>query len=141
MQDVHVLVHPNSGQPFSSPVVPGTGWPGDPATPQTPVAADAAQVLAQADLGIAVSRASDIARDAADIILLKSEIAAVPEALDLARATLRVIKQNLFWAFFYNALAVPLAAAGFASPVICAAAMGGPPDARARPALARHPTP
>jgi len=84
-----------------------------------------APALTQADLGIAVSRASDIARDAADIILLKSEIAAVPEALDLARATLRVIKQNLFWAFFYNALAVPLAAAGFASPVICAAAMGG----------------
>jgi Cu+-exporting ATPase len=83
-----------------------------------------APALTQADLGIAVSRASDIARDAADIILLKSEIAAVPEALDLARATLRIIKQNLFWAFFYNALAVPLAATGFASPVICAAAMG-----------------
>jgi uracil-DNA glycosylase len=48
MQDVHVLVHPNTGQVFSSPVCPGTGWPGDPATPQTPVAADAAQVLALA---------------------------------------------------------------------------------------------
>ena len=45
-----------------------------------------------------------------DIILLKSEIEAVPEALGLARATLRTIKQNLFWAFFYNALGVPLAA-------------------------------
>jgi len=83
-----------------------------------------APALTQADLGIAVSRASDIAREAADIILLKSEIAAVPEALGLARATLRIIKQNLFWAFFYNALAVPLAATGFASPVMCAAAMG-----------------
>jgi P-type Cu+ transporter len=61
--------------------------------------------LEQADLGIAVSRASDIAREAADIILLKSEIEAVPEALKLARATLRTIKQNLFWAFFYNASA------------------------------------
>jgi len=80
--------------------------------------------LTQADLGIAVSRASDIAREAADIILLKSEIEAVPEALGLARATLRVIKQNLFWAFFYNILGVPLAATGFASPVVCAAAMG-----------------
>ena len=83
-----------------------------------------APALEQADLGIAVSRASDIAREAADIILLKSEIEAVPEALGLARATLRTIKQNLFWAFFYNAAAVPLAATGFISPVLCAAAMG-----------------
>ena len=83
-----------------------------------------APALTQADLGIAVSRASDIAREAADIILLKSEIEAVPEALGLARATLRTIKQNLFLAFFYNALGVPLAAMGFISPVFCAAAMG-----------------
>jgi Cu+-exporting ATPase len=83
-----------------------------------------APALTQADLGIAVSRASDIAREAADIILLKSEIEAVPEALGLARATLRTIKQNLFWAFFYNALGVPLAAMGFISPIFCAAAMG-----------------
>jgi len=83
-----------------------------------------APALTQADLGIAVSRASDIAREAADIILLKSEIDAVPEALGLARAALRTIKQNLFWAFFYNALGVPLAALGFISPVFCAAAMG-----------------
>jgi len=83
-----------------------------------------APALTQADLGIAVCRASDVAREAADIILLKSEIEAVPEALGLARATLRTIKQNLFWAFFYNALGVPLAALGFMSPVLCAAAMG-----------------
>jgi P-type Cu+ transporter len=83
-----------------------------------------APALEQADLGIAVSRASDIAREAADIILLKSEINAVPESIGLARATLRTIKQNLFWAFFYNAAAVPLAALGFMSPVLCAAAMG-----------------
>ncbi|HEU6449296.1 MAG TPA: cation-translocating P-type ATPase [Verrucomicrobiae bacterium] len=83
-----------------------------------------APALTQADLGIAVSRASDIAREAADIILLKSEIEAVPEALGLARATLRTIKQNLFWAFFYNAIGVPLAALGFISPIACAAAMG-----------------
>jgi len=83
-----------------------------------------APALTQADLGIAVSRASDIAREAADIILLKSEIEAVPEALGLARATLRTIKQNLFWAFFYNALGVPLAACGVISPIFCAAAMG-----------------
>jgi Cu+-exporting ATPase len=83
-----------------------------------------APALTQADLGIAVSRASDLARGAADIILLKSEIEAVPECLALARATLRTIKQNLFWAFFYNALGVPLAALGFISPVFCAVAMG-----------------
>jgi Cu+-exporting ATPase len=83
-----------------------------------------APALTQANLGIAVSRASDVAREAADIILLKSEIEAVPEALGLARATLRTIKQNLFWAFFYNALGVPLAAMGFISPIFCAAAMG-----------------
>jgi Cu+-exporting ATPase len=83
-----------------------------------------APALTQADLGIAVSRASDVAREAADIILLKSEIEAVPEALGLARATLRTIKQNLFWAFFYNALGVPLAAGGVISPIFCAAAMG-----------------
>jgi P-type Cu+ transporter len=83
-----------------------------------------APALEQADLGIAVSRASDIAREAADIILLKSDIEAVPESLGLARAALRTIKQNLFWAFFYNAAAVPLAVLGFMSPVLCAAAMG-----------------
>lgn len=83
-----------------------------------------APALEQADLGIAVGRASDVAREAADIILLKSGIEAVPEALGLARATLRTIKQNLFWAFFYNAISVPLAALGFLSPVLCALAMG-----------------
>ncbi len=83
-----------------------------------------APALEQADLGIAVARASDVAREAADIILLKSDIQAIPEALGLAQATLRTIKQNLFWAFFYNAAAVPLAALGFLSPVLCAAAMG-----------------
>src|SRR6185369_16416833 len=72
-----------------------------------------APALEQADLGIAVGRATDVAQMAADIVLLKSDVHAIPEALGLARATLRAIKQNLFWAFFYNALAVPLAALGF----------------------------
>lgn len=83
-----------------------------------------APALEQADLGIAVSRASDIAREAADLILLRSDIDAIPEALGLAQATLRTIRQNLFWAFFYNVAAIPLAALGFLSPVVCAAAMG-----------------
>ncbi|MBI5384873.1 MAG: cation-translocating P-type ATPase [Verrucomicrobia bacterium] len=83
-----------------------------------------APALEQADLGIAVSRASDVALEAADIILLRSDIQSVPESLGLARATLRTIKQNLFWAFFYNALGIPLAALGFFSPIFCALAMG-----------------
>ncbi len=83
-----------------------------------------APALEQADLGIAVARASDVARMAADIVLLKSDVQAIPEGLGLARATLRTIRQNLFWAFFYNAAAIPLAAMGFLSPVLCALAMG-----------------
>lgn len=83
-----------------------------------------APALEQADLGIAVARASDIARESADLVLLRTDLTAVPEALALARASLRTIYQNLFWAFFYNAAAVPLAALGFLSPVVCALAMG-----------------
>jgi Cu+-exporting ATPase len=83
-----------------------------------------APALEQADLGIAVTRASDIAREAADILLLKSDIQAVPEALALAQATLRTVKQNLFWAFFYNAAGIPLAMFGFLSPIFSALAMG-----------------
>ncbi|MGD0815536.1 MAG: cation-translocating P-type ATPase [Verrucomicrobiota bacterium] len=83
-----------------------------------------APALEQADLGIAVSEASDVANEAADLILLQSNIQAVPEAIALAQAALRTIKQNLFWAFFYNAASVPLAALGFLSPILCAAAMG-----------------
>ncbi len=79
--------------------------------------------LAQADLGIAVTRATDVAKEAADILLLQSDLAAIPAALGLAQATLRVIRQNLFWAFFYNAAFVPLAALGFLSPLLSAVAM------------------
>jgi P-type Cu+ transporter len=80
--------------------------------------------LEQADLGIALMNASDVARESADIVLLKADLEAIPEALGLAGATLRTIKQNLFWAFFYNALGVPLAALGFLSPIFSALAMG-----------------
>ncbi|MBI4657461.1 MAG: cation-translocating P-type ATPase [Verrucomicrobia bacterium] len=83
-----------------------------------------APALEQADLGIAVSQASDVAKEAADMILLRSNLQAIPEAIDLAQATLRTIRQNLFWAFFYNAAAVPLAVFGFVSPIISALAMG-----------------
>lgn len=80
--------------------------------------------LARADLGIAVSRATDVARESADVVLMKPGLERVVEALGLARATLRIIRQNLFWAFFYNAAAVPLAMLGFFTPVLSAAAMG-----------------
>lgn len=80
--------------------------------------------LAQANLGIAVTQAADVAKEAADVVLLNSDLAAIPAALDLARATLRTIRQNLFWAFFYNAAFVPLAALGFLSPMLSAVAMG-----------------
>ena len=80
--------------------------------------------LAAANLGIAVAKASDVAREAADLVLLRPDLAAVVEALDLADRTLRTIHQNLFWAFFYNAAAVPLAALGYLSPVVCALTMG-----------------
>jgi Cu+-exporting ATPase len=83
-----------------------------------------APALEQADLGIAILKASDVAREAADLILLNSDIETIPVALDLARASLRTIKQNLFWAFFYNAVGVPLAACGLMSPMLGAAAMG-----------------
>jgi Cu+-exporting ATPase len=80
--------------------------------------------LATADLGIALGTGADAARQAADIVLLRAGLEGVPEALAIARATLRTIKQNLFWAFFYNAAGVPLAALGFFSPILGAAAMG-----------------
>jgi len=80
--------------------------------------------LESADLGIAVSKASDVAREAADLILLRSELEVVPEALALARDTMRTIRQNLFWAFFYNCVGIPLAALGFMSPILCALSMG-----------------
>ncbi len=83
-----------------------------------------APALEQADLGIALLNASDVARESADIVLLRADVEAIPTAIRLAQATLRTIKQNLFWAFFYNAAAVPLAALGFLSPIISALAMG-----------------
>lgn len=83
-----------------------------------------APALEQADLGVAVGKASDVARESADLVLMRSDLEAVPEAMALAERALRTIRQNLFWAFFYNVAAVPIAAMGFMSPVVCALAMG-----------------
>ena len=83
-----------------------------------------APVLQQADLGISVSQASDLARAASDMTLVRADIASIPEAMQLSSATLRAIHQNLFWAFFYNVVSIPVAMMGFLHPLVCALAMG-----------------
>ena len=85
--------------------------------------------LKASDTGIALGKGTDIAADSADVVLMRDSLSALPSAVKLSRAVLRNIKQNLFWAFFYNALGIPLAAGVFAplglqlSPSFCAAAM------------------
>jgi P-type Cu+ transporter len=79
--------------------------------------------LAAADLGLALGSGTDVAISAADLILLREDLAVVPQAISLARATLATIRRNLAWAFGYNVLAIPVAAAGFLNPLIAGAAM------------------
>jgi len=82
-----------------------------------------AAALAQADLGLAMGTGTDAAIEASDLTLVRGDLLAVPDAILLSRRTLRIIKGNLFWAFGYNCVAVPLAALGFLNPLIAAAAM------------------
>ncbi|HEY8201351.1 MAG TPA: heavy metal translocating P-type ATPase [Actinomycetota bacterium] len=82
-----------------------------------------APALAAADLGIALGTGADVAIEASDITIVSGDPAAIPRAIRLARRTLTVIRQNLFWAFFYNVAAIPLAATGRLSPSVAAGAM------------------
>ncbi|MCQ4143419.1 heavy metal translocating P-type ATPase [Vogesella sp. AC12] len=82
-----------------------------------------APALATADIGIAIGSGSDVAKETGGIILIRNDVRDVENAIRLSRATMRKIKQNLFWAFIYNSIGIPIAALGFMNPMVAGAAM------------------
>jgi Cu+-exporting ATPase len=82
-----------------------------------------APALATADIGLAIGSGSDVAKETGGIILVRDDVRDVVSAIRLSKATMRKIKQNLFWAFIYNTVGIPVAALGFLNSIIAAAAM------------------
>ncbi|MBI5098326.1 MAG: heavy metal translocating P-type ATPase metal-binding domain-containing protein [Nitrospirae bacterium] len=82
-----------------------------------------APALVQADVGIAMGRATDIALESSDMVLMRNDLRLLPYAVNLSKKTFSVIRQNIFWAFFYNAVAIPLAVVGILHPIVAAGAM------------------
>jgi Cu2+-exporting ATPase len=82
-----------------------------------------APALGQSEVGAAMGRGTDVTMESADVVLVRDDLRLVPDLVRISRRTLSVIRQNVFWAFIYNAVAIPLAMAGLLHPIVAAAAM------------------